>query len=186
MFDPLNRMLTEITALAKVTTFVKFEGRSRKVLPSIRSKPTLHSLTHILHLKDIIWPINYQSCSGKLGKTIKQIAQKYQDRLSIFFSFSVIGSPYTQFRMHFLLQAKKVFTIQGPYYHVRDAMRRRGWIEKFYKVDAPAKKSPRAKRKAKESDDSDQDDDDDGDVDDDDGMSVYYPLLAQLVSQIIH
>lgn len=75
----------------------------------------------------------------------------------------------------FLLQNKKVFTIQGPYSHVREALRRRGWVEKFYKMDAPAKKSPRNKRVkgggggTTGSDDSDNDDYDD-DADDDDGI----------------
>ena len=70
-----------------------------------------------------------------------------------------------------------MFTIQGPYSHVRDALRRRGWVEKFYKMDAPAKKSPRNKKSKPgaggntASDDSDNDDYDD-DVDDDDGNYV--------------
>lgn len=83
----------------------------------------------------------------------------------------------SKYNVVILLQTKKIFTIQGPYSHVREALRKRGWIEKFYKVEGvpPPKKSPRTRKSSTRqtngaitSDDSDQDDDIDDDVDDDD------------------
>lgn len=58
---------------------------------------------------------------------------------------------------------------------MRQALRRRGWVEKFYKTDAAPKKSPRNKKQKNGqgepsvSDDSDNDDDLDDGIDDDDG-----------------
>ncbi|CAG5125049.1 unnamed protein product [Candidula unifasciata] len=64
------------------------------------------------------------------------------------------------------IKLKKVFTIQGGYSTIRHSLRRRGWVEKFYKIPVPQKKTPQLK-KQKGSDDDDNDFDDD-DVDDDD------------------
>ncbi|BFZ08443.1 hypothetical protein BsWGS_11482 [Bradybaena similaris] len=66
------------------------------------------------------------------------------------------------------IKFKKVFTIQGGYSTIRNSLRRRGWVEKFYKIPVPQKKTAPVK-KPKGSDDDDNDfDDDDGDDDDDD------------------
>lgn len=70
-------------------------------------------------------------------------------------------------------QFKKVFTIQGGYSTIRNSLRRRGWVEKFYKIPVPQKKTAQVK-KPKGSDDDDNDfDDDDGDDDDDDVDSKF-------------
>ena len=69
-----------------------------------------------------------------------------------------------------LLQYRKVFTIQGGYSSIRHSLRRRGWVEKFYKTTL-TKKTPRTKRRKTASDDDDDDNDDDDD-DDDDGADT--------------
>ena len=71
----------------------------------------------------------------------------------------------------------KVFTIQGPYNKVRASLRKRGWIEKFYKMTPRQKKTPRAKKSKRDTEnDDDNDDDDDGDSSgDDDYDGGFFP-----------
>ncbi|XP_076447647.1 uncharacterized protein LOC143284649 isoform X2 [Babylonia areolata] len=69
------------------------------------------------------------------------------------------------------IKYRKVFTIQGGYSSVRHSLRRRGWVEKFYKTTVTVKKTPTTKRKKNTSDDDDDADDDDDD-DDDDGANT--------------
>ncbi|XP_055999318.1 protein monoglycylase TTLL8-like isoform X12 [Ostrea edulis] len=66
------------------------------------------------------------------------------------------------------IKNRKVFTIQGGYNAVRQSLRKRGWVEKFYKMATPPKKTPRKRRKTVDDSDDDDDDDDDDDYDDDD------------------
>ncbi|KAL3852340.1 hypothetical protein ACJMK2_015997 [Sinanodonta woodiana] len=66
------------------------------------------------------------------------------------------------------IRNKKVFTIQGGYSAVRHSLRRRGWVEKFYKLPAPPKKTKKKRQKNGEDDDDENDDDDDDDTDDTD------------------
>ncbi|XP_064605541.1 tubulin tyrosine ligase 3-like isoform X2 [Liolophura sinensis] len=78
------------------------------------------------------------------------------------------------------IRLRKVFTIQGGYSAVRNSLRRRGWIEKFYRLTVPVKKPPGHKRKrnSEEDEDDDADDDDDGDcTDDDDGHKPEEPKI---------
>ncbi|XP_074644662.1 tubulin tyrosine ligase 3-like isoform X2 [Tubulanus polymorphus] len=66
------------------------------------------------------------------------------------------------------IRKRKVFTIQGPYPSIRASLRRRGWVEKFYKIPGPVKKIQRSvNRKPKIVDSDDDNDDDDGDDDGD-------------------
>ncbi|XP_050412137.1 uncharacterized protein LOC126827028 isoform X1 [Patella vulgata] len=67
------------------------------------------------------------------------------------------------------IKFRKIFTIQGGYASIRQSLRKRGWVEKFYKTTGPVKRASRTKRRKQnsESDDSDGDDDDDDDDDDD-------------------
>ncbi|ESO84411.1 hypothetical protein LOTGIDRAFT_168866 [Lottia gigantea] len=81
------------------------------------------------------------------------------------------------------IKYRKVFTIQGGYASVRNSLRKRGWVEKFYKTTGFNKRPSRPKRRKQNSDDSDSDgaaadndgaaadndDDDDAGTDDDDG-----------------
>lgn len=77
-------------------------------------------------------------------------------------------------------QYKKVFTIQGGYSSVRRSLRRRGWVEKFYRIPGSAKKIIRVKKPKSSDDDdiaNDDDDDDDGSLYDDgdtDGMFALF------------
>ena len=72
---------------------------------------------------------------------------------------------FTIIRISPHFQSRKIFTIQGPYSTIRQGLRRRGWVEKFYRTSPSVKKSPRAKkpRHAVSESDDDEDDDDDGD-----------------------
>lgn len=70
------------------------------------------------------------------------------------------------------LQYHKIFTIQGGYASIRHSLRRRGWVEKFFKIQPPTKPSPKQKLHKNSDDDDegndDDDTDDDGTDDDDD------------------
>ncbi|CAD5112626.1 DgyrCDS1842 [Dimorphilus gyrociliatus] len=85
------------------------------------------------------------------------------------------------------IRNKKIFTIQGPYRPIRAALRRRGWVERFYK---PSKlKSPR-KNEERDEKESDSDDDDLTDADDDDGPKPWeeedgiYGIMSRMVRNI--
>ncbi|KAI8782012.1 protein monoglycylase TTLL8 isoform X2 [Biomphalaria glabrata] len=71
---------------------------------------------------------------------------------------------------------KKVFTIQGGYSTIRQSLRKRGWVEKFYKIPLTLKKSNSLQKEKKNSDDddnnNDDNDDDDAAIDDDDDDDV--------------
>ncbi|KAH9487791.1 Tubulin monoglycylase ttll3 [Bulinus truncatus] len=70
---------------------------------------------------------------------------------------------------------KRIFTIQGGYATIRQSLRRRGWVEKFYKIPITLKKNPPQKdRKNSDDDDNNNDnnDDDDDAIDDDDDDDV--------------
>ncbi|XP_052214248.1 tubulin glycylase 3B-like isoform X4 [Dreissena polymorpha] len=64
------------------------------------------------------------------------------------------------------IRNKKVFTIQGGYSAIRHSLRKRGWVEKFYRIPGPQKSTKKGHKKG--GDDDDEDGDDDGDDDDDD------------------
>ncbi|XP_071082445.1 tubulin tyrosine ligase 3-like isoform X3 [Haliotis cracherodii] len=60
------------------------------------------------------------------------------------------------------IKYRKVFTIQGGYSVIRQSLRRRGWVEKFYRIPGPGKKTNKSKHKRTSDDDDSDDDDDDG------------------------
>lgn len=63
------------------------------------------------------------------------------DRFSSFFAISLCLSlqhatapTFDRLPDIFLFQKNKVFAVLGPYRHIREGMRRRGWVEKFYRA----------------------------------------------------
>ncbi|CAL1531334.1 unnamed protein product [Lymnaea stagnalis] len=83
------------------------------------------------------------------------------------------------------IKYKKIFTIQGGYSTIRNSLRRRGWVEKFYKIPPPVKKANQSKRdKNSDDDDNNNDDDDDDDVDDDDDDADDMDSKFTIISHI--
>ncbi|CAF1079154.1 unnamed protein product [Adineta ricciae] len=96
------------------------------------------------------------------------------------------------------MREHKIFTIIGPYPALRESLRRRGWIEKFYRGNTlPAVHGNKKSDKKNKSDEDDEDENDDVNDDDDldehpsyeDDTSIppweendgYYGLLSRLV-----